>query len=456
MVTIMTMFMGSGLLGGRGMKFLEVSANTRYLQHSDGSPFFWMGDTAWELFHALDRDEAQRYLANRAERRFNVIQAVALAEFDGIRSGNAYGHRPFLQNQAGQFDPAMPDTSGYWDHVDFIVNKAEELDLYIGFLPTWGDKYNQKWGKGPEIFTPENAQTYGCWLGERYKDKPNIVWILGGDRPLENDLHRSIVRAMAEGLREGDGGSHLMTFHPPGGTSSSAWVHQEDWVDFHMIQSGHGLPFGNYRMVAEDYVLDPVRPTLDGEPRYEDHPINFKPENGFFRDADVRQALYWAVFAGGAGVTYGHHCVWSMTTEPSAYFPMTWQEAIDRPGAGQVRHLRKLMESRPFATAVPDSSMVLTDCAELDHVAVLRGDGFAMFYSPTGQGFTADLSVMNFEKWIATWYDPRSGEAQIQGEFHRETAVLFAPPTSGRGQDWVLVLDDANEAFPQLGAFKAI
>ncbi len=86
-----------------------------------------------------------------------MIQAVALAELDGLNDPNAYGHRPLLGN-----DPTRPDvkdgaSNDYWDHVDFIVKKANSLGLYIGFLPTWGDKWNKKWGAGPEIFTTQNA-----------------------------------------------------------------------------------------------------------------------------------------------------------------------------------------------------------------------------------------------------------------------------------------------------------
>ena len=119
-----------------------------------------------------------------------------------------------------------------------------ELGLCIGMLPTWGDKWNKKWGQGPEIFTPENARAYGKFLGERYKDKP-IVWILGGDRPIENDRHRAIIRALAEGLRAGDGGRHLITFHPMGGHGSADWLHEEPWLDFNMCQTGHGFNHEN-------------------------------------------------------------------------------------------------------------------------------------------------------------------------------------------------------------------
>jgi hypothetical protein len=182
---------------------LNVSDNRRFLVTADGRPFFWLGDTAWELFHRLTREDAVRYLDNRARLRFTVIQAVALAEFDGLNQPNAYGHRPLLNN-----DPATPDVkdgpaNDYWDHVDYIVQQAGARGIYVGFLPTWGDKWNIKRGIGPEVFTAANAETYGAWLGRRYKDSPGIIWILGGDRPFETDAQKDIIRAMARGLRAG-------------------------------------------------------------------------------------------------------------------------------------------------------------------------------------------------------------------------------------------------------------
>ncbi len=114
---------------------LKVSDNKRFLVKADGAPFFWLGDTGWELFHRLNREDADRYLKNRADKGFTVIQAVALAEFDGLNTPNAYGHRPLVDN-----DPAQPDVkdganNDYWDHLDYVVRKADSLGLYIGFLP---------------------------------------------------------------------------------------------------------------------------------------------------------------------------------------------------------------------------------------------------------------------------------------------------------------------------------
>jgi len=176
---------------------LRVSEDGRFLVHADGTPFFWLGDTAWELFHRLDREEAERYLENRRARGFTVIQAVCLAELDGLNTPNPYGQRPLIES-----DPARPDLEGgYWEHVDFIVARAREKGIAVGMLPTWGDKVRKEWGVGPVVFTPVNARAYGRFLGERYREAPNLVWILGGDR--NPDGYEEIWRQMAAGLADG-------------------------------------------------------------------------------------------------------------------------------------------------------------------------------------------------------------------------------------------------------------
>src|SRR4051812_29354534 len=338
---------------------LKVSDNRRFIVKEDGTPFFYLGDTAWELFHRLNREEAERYLKNRAEKQFTVIQAVVLAELDGLNDPNPYGQKALTGN-----DPTKPNEA-YFKHVDFIVNKAEELGLFVGMLPTWGSNWHKPVGQGG-IFTTDNAGTYGEFLGKRYRDKP-IIWILGGDRPVENDAHRAILRALAEGLRRGDGGSHLITFHPPGGNGSSSWLHDEPWLDFNMRQNGHVPEFtGRYDKTRADYDrTDPVKPVIDGEPIYEDHPVSFKAkELGHSVAADVRRPLYWDLFGGACGHTYGHHSVWQMYAKgrkPINGPLMPWTEAIDQPGAAQMRHGRRLIESRPILTRIPDDTIIVTD-----------------------------------------------------------------------------------------------
>ena len=207
------------------MKQLRVSDNQRYLVYEDGEPFFYLGDTAWELFHRLDQDEASQYLEDRAVKGFSVIQAVVLSELDGLHTPNPYGDLPFVDD-----DPASP-VETYFKHVDWIVDRAEALGLYIGMLPTWGDKWYRAWGIGPEIFNPENAFGYGVWIAERYAQKP-IIWILGGDRTAETALHTATVRAMAAGIRQVIGNTQLISYHPGGSHSYSNIFHAEGLVGF--------------------------------------------------------------------------------------------------------------------------------------------------------------------------------------------------------------------------------
>ncbi len=419
LLTAMTlMLVGEAAGAAAASGGLRVSENGRFLVIEDGQPFFYVGDTAWELFHRLNREEAEHYLRDRAGKGFTVIQAVALAEFDGLESHNAYGEVPLIEG-----DPTRPNER-YFEHVDWVVDTAERLGLYIGMLPTWGDKWNRKWGVGPEVFTPENAEAYGEWLGRRYRDKP-IIWILGGDRNPEIEEHLAIVRAMARGLRRGDGGRHLMTFHPQGGASSSRWFHDDDWLDFNMLQSGHSRRnTPNHEMIAADYARTPVKPCLDGEPCYENHPVNWNPTLGRFGDHDVRKAAYWAVFAGAHGHTYGCHEIWQFYAPerpPISHAMTPWREALQLPGAGQMRHLRALMESRPFLSRIPDQALIVPDAPPepaLTHLLYTRDAGGSAVFYVNGRVRNRGIVAGTLENW------DRGSRLALANELTRERPWL--------------------------------
>jgi len=432
---------------------LSVSDNKRFLETADGKPFFWLGDTAWELFHRLTREEAEKYLKNRADKGFTVIQAVVLAELDGLHEPNPYGETP-LEND----DPTKP-REAYFQHVDFIIRKAEELGLHIGLLPTWGDKvFKNTWGKGPEIFNIENAKIYGQWIGNRYKDQKNIIWILGGDRNPRNDHDVAIWRSMAEGIEAGVGGHDkaLMTFHPQPNSledgGSSKWFHNDEWLDFNMFQTGHCRENNVWDRMAYVYNLQPVKPVLDGEPLYEDHPVCFNAKDlGTSSAYDVRKLAWFNVMAGAFGHTYGCHDIWQMYAphrEPvnGPHFP--WYIAIDLPGSGQLRYLRQLIESRPMFDRVPDQGLITDALNASERIQACRGNDYIFIYSAQGRKFTVNTNRISGKELAAHWYNPKNGEIKEAGRFTKKAQQDFTPPTSGYGHDWVLIIDDLSKNYP--------
>lgn len=428
------------------MPRILVSENKRFLMREDGTPFFYLADTAWELFHRLTDAETEDFLKTRAEQGFTALQIMILEEHDGLDVPSVRGETALIDR-----DPTRPNEA-YFAHIDRIVKRANQLGLTMALLPTWGDKWNKKWGKGPEIFNPENARVYGKWLGIRYRDA-GVIWVLGGDRPVENDTHRAIIRAMAEGLREGDQGRHLITFHPCGGQRSAQYFHNEPWLDFNMAQTGHNRNSPNYKFIATDYALDPTKPCLDAEPGYEEHVAGFNTANGFLGAHDARRAAYWAVFAGACGHTYGCHAVWQfwdVKRQPVNFPYRPWRDSLRLEGADTMRHLRALIERLPYFSRRPAQDMLHNDPPEEHrHIAVTsdgsRGQADATYilaYFPFAD-HEADLDTTALKTdATASWFDPRTG--QTAGDpfpVPRAGSVKLRPPAHLSALDWVLVIE---------------
>jgi len=440
---------------------LAVSENGRFLVAEESVPFFYLGDTAWQMLYRMDRGEIDRYLADRAAKRFTVVQCVILGELDGLETPNREGNLPLHA-----LDPARPNVS-FFELVDYTLQRAEERGLYVALLPTWGshveDKPHPRF-KNYHPFNAENARRYGEFLGRRYSERTNVIWMLGGDRSPVG--HEAIWNALAAGIRKHDTRS-LMTYHCQGYASAARYWRDAPWLDFNLIQSGHArFSTRNWQMIEREYEAQPVRPVFDAEPAYEEHPAAFDPANPCFTDYDVRKAAYWAVFAGAFGHTYGHHSVWQVY-RPGQDAPILdvskgWQEGLSAPGAGQMQHLRALLESRPFLSRIPDQSLVKDLGMDTDHVQVTRDGSVGqknattiMVYLPMSRELEIDTSVIAGERLRAWWFDPRTGEARSIGET-RNTGRYRRPAEQRTrrewgGPDWVLVIDDAAAGYPPPG-----
>lgn len=424
---------------------VKITENGHYLQFEDGTPFFWLGDTGWYLFKNLNKNEINQYLNNRKEKGFNIIQAAILR--GDLESPNQYGEIPFHN-----LDPTRPNEK-YFELVDWTLQQAMLKGIFIGLLPTWGDQVSDLFGTGSIRFNKENAYKYGLFLGKRYKKYPNIIWILGGDQPAFTDScdFRPIWREMIRGINIGSEKT-LVTYHPWGEHSSSEFWENENTLDFTMIQSGQARNDVNvWKWIKNDFNSVPAKPVLDGEPNYEDHPINWEEKNGYFRNYDDRKQLYRSVFSGACGVTYGHQAIrqfYSPTKEPSGSPDRYWYEALDRPGAFQAGYLKNLILSRPSLRRIPDQSLI-RDGQGLDgeYITAFRDEDnkYAMIYLPVGKKIEINTYWLKGKEIFAWWFNPRTGESLQIGRIKKQNSIQFVPPSLGRENDWVLVVENDKE-----------
>lgn len=438
-----------------GDKSLLISENHRYLTTGDGKPFFWLGDTGWLLFGRLNREEANTYLEDRKQKGFNVIQVMLLHT---VPSRNIYLDSSIVNADVSKplltpgNDPKDSVAYDYWDHVDYVVDLAAQKGLYMALVPVWGTNVKEK------KVNEKQAKGYAEFLAKRYKDKWNIIWLNGGD--IKGSDGMKVWNTIGETLRANDP-NHLITFHPRGRTASSQWFHNATWNDFNMIQSGHRrynqdtsknekLHYGedNWKYIESDYKLQPTKPTIDGEPSYEDIPQGLHdPKEPRWNDADVRRYGYWSVFAGAFGYTYGHNSVMQMykkTDLKPAYGPNDeWQVAINAPGAKQMQYLKDLMLSRSYFDRVPDQTLVAgTNGQKYDRILATRGEDYAMLYTYTGKPFSVNMGKIAGDQVKASWFDPRTGKISEIGKFENKGVKDFkAPGQPANGNDWVLILD---------------
>lgn len=434
---------------------LEVSAEGRYLKHENGQPFFWLGDTGWLMPQRLNREEVAFYLDNCSRAGFNVVQVQTL---NGVPSMNVYGQYSMTDG----FDFSHIDKKGvygYWDHMDYIIRTAEGKGIYIGMVCIWGGLVRS--GQ----MDVEEAKAYGTFLAKRYKDNPNIVWIIGGDT--RGDVKTEVWETLARTIRSIDK-NHLMTFHPFGRTMSATWFNDADWLDFNMFQSGHrrygqtkgdgdnladsNVAEDNWRYVEASLAKKPLKPVLDAEPSYEGIPHGLhNPKECRWTADDVRRYAYWSVFAGSFGHTYGNNSIMQFYREgyaPAYGAQETWQEALKDEGFNQMKYLKELMLRFPFFERIPDQSVIAgTNGERYDRTIATRGNDYLLVYNYSARPMQIDLTKISGEKKKAWWFNPQNGSMTYIGEFENKITDFQYDAPYMRGEDRVLVIIDASKNY---------
>lgn len=356
---------------------LTVGASGRSISAIDGTPFFWLADTAWYLTK-LSPADVDDYFSDRAAKGFTValgpivIGAISPDERDEKGRKRTDAQRVSLYGLSPNYAGELPlvdfklsrkkPNAGRWNeaylkHIDYIVQSAEKHGLYIALPFIWGPQLQWVFSTGE----PSKAQSLAQELAKRYATFDNVIWIVSGeyhkmtrDFPWDkktgspNAEEKALVRSIARGLVQGHGGRHLMTIHPTGSASSSEDFHDDDWLAFNMVQT-YSVQRRLREIILEDWKRKPPKPTINAEPGYEGREPTKVCQDGvpYFYVDDAYMSRYQAyvyVFQGAFGHVYGHSAVWSAAA--------TWREGLDALGAKQMIHLSRLMQSRPSNTRV--------------------------------------------------------------------------------------------------------
>ncbi len=435
------------------MQRLGASPDGHFFQYADGSPFFYLADTAWMLPNKLTEEEACRLFADRAAKGFTVVQALVFRDLFEPNTAKADGIRPFASDadlQAARLNPA-------WIHyIVRLTQAAAEYDLIMGWLPTWGDKWNEHSNSaGPVIMDAAAARDYCRVLSDALGDCDNVIWILGGDSPIKTQEHADIVRAMAEGIRVGAGAERLISYHPAGG-ANSAIFHSEPWLDFNAQQSGHGqLNIPNYAGIADFYRTVPPKPCIDMEPNYEGMPVGFGRQNhlephhrAYFDDYDVRRSYYRSVLAGAAGFTYGCESIRQVFRPGDRCHAwdgrgiLTWEDGLSAPASSQLKLLKELLLDRSYFTRVPAPELLLEHAGEgplaYTSVARCRNGNYIIIYTPMRQMLTVDTSVIASSQFRVSIYDPETCTCACSWECKNDGRLHHIP---SRRLDSLIVID---------------
>jgi hypothetical protein len=462
---------------------IHVSDNGRFFVKADGTPFFWLGDTAWCIFNHPSPADVDLYLDDRAAKGFTVIQGC-VAVWDHATRRNPDGQTPFANAGRGAVgNPTINDA--FYKNVDEIIDKATRHGMYMAILPFWTKNTRSGVFNDPAVMGP-----YCEFLAKRYAGK-HVFFVLGGDTGADPAIRPAIdaeAAGLLKGAKEAGVEKIMITYHPTGRQSSSFWFQEKPWLDFNSIQSGHFIRTTNFQIVAGDYAKVPVKPTLDMEPGYENITDNLVRDASAataprIQAVDVRRSAYLAVFAGAAGHSYGNGEVYEFypggapTGNAGWHANMNWKDALKLPASGQVQYVRWLVESRPMLERVPDQSLIAAPEQPAVDTAPARGAGrgrgpsaltrieatrgssgdYAFVYLPAGErSVTVATGKLAGDSLTAWWYDPRTGEATKIDSAKKQTTRQFTVPAAtdkvpAEKADWVLVLDNAAKNFPAPG-----
>lgn len=411
---------------------LKVSG--RSFVDQSGKPFVMKGDAGWSMFVQLTTSDMDTYIANRKAKGFNSILINLLEhKFSDQAPNNKNGDGPFTtQLSAGVWDFSTPNEA-YFAYVDTAVQKIKDAGMCALICPAYlgynaGDEGWYSYGIDASGDTKMN--TYGQYVGNRYKGYGNIVWMQGVDYVGGNFMAR--IHACATGLQTADPNA-IQTFHGVRSTGGAAtgvqsagggsWnLATDTWIVFDELYTDNDV----VSSTLTRYAGSPTMPIINGEAWYEgEHSMGA---------LGIRREAYAAYFSGCVGHVYGQIEVWQFITG--------WTTSVDSAGATTLKYLWSLIDTLPVTNMVPDNGTFITSGvgSGATKASALSNSRVAAVYFPDNRSMTINLGLMA-GSCMVSWLDPANGRITRLGTYLPQSTVFTTSTNNSAGDsDWVLLI----------------
>jgi hypothetical protein len=444
---------------------MALSADKTHLVNTfTNKPVFITGESAYNLAVQLSSNsDIETYLSDRASRGFNLIW-VAVVD-------NAYHDPQGSQKNALRQDPwsgsadFTNENEAYFSHVDYIVQRAAAHGITVMMGTAFVGAYNacvEADGYCPDIEAATDATmtAYGVYLGNRYKNYPNLIWLIGGDANASSrgSALTSKLNDLATGIKSADS-VHLMTVeavNSAGGEQSSTYWSGYPWLS---VNNLYITPIGKNFADVMAQAFSQSSSLFQGNlvPFYVQEDW-YEGEHGLTA-LQLRAEAYWAVLNGAyLGGLFGNNAIWSFGASCCDTMSQTWQSQLSSPGSVGRQYLGKLFRSREHWEMVPDLSHTVVRAGygsgSMLTAASRTSDGQTIIaYIPNGNATTLTVAMSKITSSSHTtkcwWFNPSSGATTFIGSYANSGTRNFMPPDSS---DWVLVIDDAGAKLPTPGS----
>jgi len=431
---------------------IRVSLDSRYLAHEDGTPFFWLGDTAWNGPLLSSTSDWDSYIKERARQKFTAVQFVA-TQFRAAPDGDANKQPAYTGTDKISINTA------FFQRLDEKIDALNKAGLLAAPVMLWAINGGGNPKVNPGVSLPEDQDILlARYMVARWGANA-VLWILAGDadyRGEKAEKWKRIGRAVFNNIAHAP-----VTMHPGG----MQWVWkefiEEKWFGVVGYQSGHGDDDKTLRWITEgpstdDWMKLPHRPFINLEPPYENH-IAYQSGKPISPEV-ARRAIYWSLLCTPtAGVTYGGHGVWGWddgtkppTDHPTTGTPLPWAKALMMPGAEQMGYLHDFFTSIDWWKLRPAPTIVVNNPgagAPAKFIAGAKSDDkeLCLAYIPTERTVEIKLDAMPPSPNVS-WFNPRTGEKSPAVAVVTTSTCQF--PTPGEG-DWILFMKSEKKDAPK-------